>query len=169
MADQKLPSYVEKIDSAGRRFFKQEFVDMLVSDIKTGRTTVTKAHQDFELSRSLIQRWMKGKGGGTPGGSKANITRRKHELENGKTSLLALAEKYDTRDAGSLPAEKWNVNHDHIKLAVAYCEGRISRAAANYALRRLGVGGGKTKLMTTVWLGTVLRWALSNGYSLKRG
>lgn len=169
MTEQKIPSYVLKVDAAGRRFFKPEFVEMLVNDIRTEKTTVRKACDDFRLNETLVYRWLRGTGGGTPGGHRAHAGRKRRGTENGHTSILALAQKY-TEDHGPKDvAEPWAVTPDHVRLAVAYCKGEVPQEAVNYALRKTGIARGKVKVMTTSWLGAVLRWALRHGYELKRG
>lgn len=170
MAEQKLPSYVIKIDSSGRRFFKPEFVEILVNDIRTNKTTVKKACEDFNLRDTLVYRWMRGEGGGTPGGAKANTSKTKalKAKMNGHSSLLDLAADYDRKHAAREVSDAWDINPTHVNLAVRYCRGEISSDAVNFALRKAGLATGKTRVMRSAWLGAVVRWALAHGYDLKR-
>lgn len=162
MAEKVLPNYVARIDARGRRFFKPEFVKACVADLKSKRATVRELTRKFELSESLLRGWTKGRTSQWPGGNRRRTTR-KAAVPN--SELLEKALKYDSARNPAEASDRWQISAEHVGLAIAYCQGRISRNAVNAALR--GALGHNHKVATSTWLGAVLKWALAHGYKLE--
>lgn len=172
----ELPTYVEKQGTDGRRYYKVEFMERLGNDLREGKMTTTEAHKQFGVPMTLLRRWKLGNvqrvRHGTakraaetkPRGTTAGTTKR---LANGRhtSELLTRATNYELQRNHD-PGHRWLITPEHVELAIAYCQGKVSRNAVNYALRTKPT---EQKIMTTTWLGAVLKWALENGYALKEG
>lgn len=156
MATKKLPSYVEAVESDGRRVFKDEFKAGVVADIRSGRTTVAEVAEKFHLSRAMIYQWLnKNRQGKYP----SRVPRTTEPSENGKT-LLEQALEANVEELQ--PQEKSDAIDQSVELALAFLSDKISEARVRAALKiekRFHLDG---------WLGRVFVGALRNGWELKK-
>lgn len=161
MAQQVLPDYVERVDSAGNRHYKPEFKQRLVADIKSGRRTFESAVNDFKLKPVTVYGWLSGKhlsrSAALPGVNGSE----KHTRPVREKTLVAKAREM-------MPAAKAQKDEyftwQHIDLAVEVLSGRIDPRAARKALG-LSMRG---KWMYGAWCAKVLAWAFRNGYKVMR-
>lgn len=147
MANSKLPSYVDHVDAAGRRFYKQDFIDGVRNDILTGRATVRELRDRYHLSESVIRNWRNGNGQ-----PKTGPRRSVAELDGPSLLDKALAYQGEASKADERIAE-------YIELGVAYVNGRISLEAVKQALGK----SQDRKFMVTTWLGSVFAGAVRTG------
>lgn len=155
-----LPSYVARLGSDHRRYYKPEFIAGVVADIREGRTTVAEVAEKFHIHRTAITRWLtrnqQGKRPGRPGG----VPRTTPPGPTLAEKALAAA------SASPAPSDKVDsLIGQQIDLAALYAAGKIDRRQVKIALDK----SADHKFMVQTWLGGVLVAALRSGYSLKRG
>lgn len=170
-AKKKLPFGVEKYTEDGRKVYSQEFMKTLLADIESGRTTAVKAIKDFGITPSLVYRWMRqgpSKPLGRQRGYKIAPRAAVKVAANGRTPLDELAAQYQ-HTGWSNPVDHWQIDETHLKLAVRYCKGEVSRHQVNFALKKAGIVRSSAKrVMLSRWLGAVMLWAHRNGYELNQ-
>lgn len=161
MAAKKLPSYVERLGEDGRRYFKAEFKAAVAADILSGKATYAELQAKYALSRSLIASWVESERGttGNPPKSPMHRGERLPAVSKNGSSLL---EKALSTTQVLTPSPEDEMIEQHIELAEAFIDGRISEVGIKFALDKPR----DRKFMTTTWLGQVFAGARRCGYRL---
>lgn len=168
MVDEKQPSYVDHLGSDGRRIYKREFVDGVVADIKSNKTTINEVSEKFGLDKSSIRRWVNPELRKTHNSTHRTKTTKKASPKSAGKSFRDLMDMVKDYEGPESPnEERWDFGPDHVRVALAYCRGEVSQESVNKALKKLR-GTSQSKIVTTAWLGGVFKWAIRNGYDLTK-